>query len=467
MDGVYQTDGPLSELRFGYAETEYDVRVNDLQEESFALRNGALDISSLNMNFVPGRQGYENMVEYSASEFIDLVDAQGVRGARNITTNSVGEKTTAAFVSAEFDLSPVTLNLGLRYEETDVEAVTLADPVVGFHYLTESELSPIRLGEVVNNTRGASYSHVLPNIDLSFDLNDEMVLRASASKTIARSTIDALYPALPQITNRRPQSEYTATRGNAALDPYDATNYDLSFEYYYSEGSYASIGYFYKDVDNFIATASVEEAITTTSTDLNGPNGELTDPSTNPRDNCPTGDTSNSACESNSSDPVIMWEVSRPVNLNATTVDGIEFNIQQMFGDTGFGAIANYTYVSSDDEFNPNSLENDFSITGLSDSANLVLFYENYGLQARVAYNWRDKFLLRTNGSNPTEPVFTAAYEQIDINVSYDIGDYVQVFLEGLNVTDEATHRHGRWSNQIVDYEEYGPRYNVGVRATF
>ena len=40
-----------------------------------------------------------------------------------------------------------------------------------------------------------------------------------------------------------------------------------------------------------------------------------------------------------------------------------------------------------------NSLEGQFVLNGLSDSANLIGIYEKEGLSVRLAYNWRDDFL--------------------------------------------------------------------------
>lgn len=91
------------------------------------------------------------------------------------------------------------------------------------------------------------------------------------------------------------------------------------------------------------------------------------------------------------------------------------------------------------------------------------MFYEQDNYQVRAAYNWRDEFLL----SGGLEPTFTEAYSQLDISASYDINEYVSVFLDGINITDESTRRHGRFSNQLIDYETYGPRYNVGFRGKF
>ena len=69
-----------------------------------------------------------------------------------------------------------------------------------------------------------------------------------------------------------------------------------------------------------------------------------------------------------------------PANQRSATLDGCEFNIQHMFGDSGFGVSANYTLVDSDLTYD-NQLRNEqFALEGLSDAANVVAFYENLRL---------------------------------------------------------------------------------------
>ena len=42
------------------------------------------------------------------------------------------------------------------------------------------------------------------------------------------------------------------------MKPLESKNFDLSFEWYYGEGSFLSVGYFRKDIDNYIGTSMVE-----------------------------------------------------------------------------------------------------------------------------------------------------------------------------------------------------------------
>ncbi len=119
--------------------------------------------------------------------------------------------------------------------------------------------------------------------------------------------------------------------------------------------------------------------------------------------------------------------------------------------------------VDSDERFELFDFDQSAALSGLSDSANLVAFYENDFIQARIAYNWRDDFLL----SLGNEPVFVEAYGQWDLSVSYDVNETVSVFVDGLNLTDETVRRHGRFQEQLLDAEQYGPRFNLGVRVKF
>lgn len=454
-------DGALDAINFGLAHTEYSIDSVKINGANFGLGNGALDISDLDLSFIDGDIGFEFIPVYSADQFISLTKEQGLYIEPNKSVNGIEENTTSAFLSfdfiTEFNDMEVRANFGVRYEETDVESYSINRPVIGFNWLTPLEMSKVFADTEVFETLEGNYEHFLPNLDVSLNITDDIVTRFAYSKTVARSDITAMFPAT-SLNNHLATGPFRASQGNPNLLPYEADNFDLSVEYYYDEGSYVSVGHFRKQVDNFIAVGEEERAI-------DGPDGPLTNPAAANRPGCPGGAADNPvpACVSQPGDPVIEWIVSTPLNLDETRVYGWEFNIQHLFGDTGFGAIANYTKVDSSDTYDVHSLENDFALPGLSDSANLVAFYEQDNYQIRIAYNWRDDFLLQGG----IEPLFTEAYSQIDLSASYDINESLSIFIEGINVTDETTRRHQRFSNQIRDYEEYGPRYNLGIRGKF
>ncbi|MCY3838851.1 MAG: TonB-dependent receptor [Gammaproteobacteria bacterium] len=145
---------------------------------------------------------------------------------------------------------------------------------------------------------------------------------------------------------------------------------------------------------------------------------------------------------------------------------GWEVVAQHNFGESGFGVIANATIVDADVGYDNFSLAQQFVLTGLSDSANLIAFYDKNGISVRVAYNWRDDFLAGTGQNNvgAGPPTHVAAYQQVDMSASYWFTDNMQVYVDMLNVTDETTHVYGRHPLQTLFAGQAGPRYNIGFR---
>jgi TonB-dependent receptor len=160
---------------------------------------------------------------------------------------------------------------------------------------------------------------------------------------------------------------------------------------------------------------------------------------------------------------VATFDVNIPINQNKTTVKGWEVALQHTFGETGFGFQANFTIVEGDLNYDINKNEDQWVVPGMSDTANFVVFYEKQGFQARIAYNWRDKYLQ----SAGKDPKFVEEYFQLDANVSYEINDNFSVFLEGINLTEENQRIHGRSSYQVRQYSVGHARYNLGARYVF
>src|SRR5205814_7250012 len=160
------------------------------------------------------------------------------------------------------------------------------------------------------------------------------------------------------------------------------------------------------------------------------------------------------------------FQITTPTNSNQTaTIHGWEFNIQHSFWNTGFGVIANYTIVNGSAVYN-NALPanvSQFALVGLSDSANAVLFYDKHGIQARLAYNWRDQFLA---GSGPN-PSYVEAYGQLDGSASYEFRKGITAFVEGINLTGSKRRGHMRHVNNVTFVSPGFARYSAGVRFSF
>lgn len=353
---------------------------------------------------------------------------------------AIGEDITAIYTQLEFagDVAghPYDFVTGLRYEKTDLNiegnlASLLRVEIEG------SEVLQKVLSGVTPTTLKSDYAMFLPNINFKIDLTDDLVTRVAYSKTITRPTMENMRPNL-EVGNLKQRGPYPVVSGNPDLKPLESDNLDLSLEWYYGEGSYASAGLFYKQVENFIVDA-------TSSQTFIGENGS------------PIVDPSNGK--------VIDFAVTKPSNIETADVDGFEFAVQHMFGETGFGTVVNATIVNTNAEYDVTKFDTSFALVGLSDSYNLVGFYENDKYQVRLAYNWRDQFFQGLTFT--AEPIFVEAYGQFDLSASYNLTENITLTLDGINITGEETLWHGRFSNQFLLAEESGPRYTLGVRATF
>lgn len=461
--------GALTNIHFGFQSTEFEVTTNTSGSFFFV----DIPLTDLDLSFNPlgdtgdAFSGQENLFplisEYSANQFIDIVKAEGQFGAPNVSTNGVTEETDSLYVKFDFETEfngmDVDLNVGVRYEKTDVTAFTVQEGISALNYRNVEELEIIFDGTPAAQNVDGSYTRILPNFDFALNVTEDLVSRFSYSRTIGRPGIGSLFPGT-NLLAPRPEGPFRASQGNPGLLPLTSNNFDLSLEWYMENGSTLSVAYFKKYTDNFISGGEENRVIN----DVNG--NPITDPSANPRAGCPdSGATPNTACLNSASDPIIAWEVSTPINADSRVIDGLELNAQYFFGETGFGAVANYTLVNSDEEYDVFKFDQSGALPGLSDSANLVGFYETDDLQIRLAYNWRDDFL--QTASIGGEPVFVESYGQWDISASYAINETVSVSIDGLNLTNETIRRHGRFKEQVLDAEQYGPRFNIGVSAKF
>ena len=370
------------------------------------------------------------------------------------------EESTAFYVnlSHEFEFAdmPAAISAGLRYEQTDVEGSAFQNFPLSLTVTSTNEGQVAFGPEETFFTVDGDYSVFLPSFDFRFEPSEDHVLRFSYGRSIARPDLNGLRPTT-SISDYRPGAA-TASSGNPDLNPYLADNFDLSWEWYYGEGSYVSVAYFFKQIDDYIGTDVVQDVIL----DANGeplrtPEGRF-DPSVIP----------NVAVTSEPTDPILTWDITRLVNGEEREVDGFELAVQHLFGDSGFGMQANYTVVDSDAEFDRDNFGSQAILIGLSDSWNLVGFYEHDLYSIRLAANYRDEFLFATNQLRATnEPVYFDEFLQVDLSASWFINDRFTARFEVLNLTGEDQLQTGRYANQFLFENAQDPRYILGLRAQF
>ena len=414
---------------------------------------------------------------YVPDAFFDGIDSESY----------VNEVTDAIFVQSEWDFDigrfPARMNVGVRYEKTDVTSTVRQRVERQVNWVSASEWIMQYEPQTSASFLSLSGSHnvFLPNLDLRVDLMEDVVGRFSVGKSIARAPLGALAGGRSLSGSPRPGSR-SGGQGNTNLLPFESTNLDLSLEWYYAPGSYAAIGYYRKEVDNFIQSTITDITIDGLRDIFDGPRyrqaisdiegrGEQATSSAIFDQMIANGDgNADGVIEPASNDPLIVWSITQPSNTDSKSVDGFEVAAQHIFGETGFGLGANATVVSGDVEYDVNSLTVQSPLTGLSDSANLQAFYEKDGLSVKITYAWRDSYLIgvgQAQGSSEAPPQYAKPFGQWDLAVNYDVTENFTVFAEGINLNNETEQGYGRFEQQFLFARQYGPRYTIGARYRF
>lgn len=334
---------------------------------------------------------------YVAGNLATARDAVALRQAFGITAPipssaspvnqwKIDEDTKAAYFMAKLKGSNVPLdgNAGLRIVRTH-ESVSGARSVPG------SGTAPLN----TDNT----YTDYLPSFNLRYQLRDGLYLRTAASRSVTRPDFNQLSPSLTLSPNTINPAQNTGSAGNPELQPVRSKNFDVAVERYFNSTTSAYATLFLKKVDGFVTTVS---------------NPEIYDG--------------------------VTYQVSRPQNAAPADIKGIEIGYQQFFDFLpgwmrGLGMQANYTFIDSNTP--DRTLGTDVPLQNLSrHSANLIGMYERGRLSARIAYNWRDRFLSSVANfvGVGAVPIYTKAYGWLDASLTWRVDDKTSIALEGSNL---------------------------------
>ncbi|WP_226666105.1 TonB-dependent receptor [Microbulbifer aggregans] len=304
----------------------------------------------------------------------------------------INEDITAAYAQAEFENGPLRGNFGVRLVETDQTSHAYIDGARG--------------------SVSRSYREALPSVNVIYDLSEEIILRAAASRAMARPTFQNLSSNI--VINA---TSGTATAGNPMLDPIFADQFEFGAEWYFGDASLLAATYFNKALSTFVFQNTQVEEI--------------------------DGQSIN---------------VTRPYNADdGADIQGIELQVQHDFG-SGFGVLGNYTWT--DAKVPDSKLE----LPGNSrDQFNASGYYENDVVSLRLSYNMRsESYGGLTSGSQ----LVTDKYDQWDATANWMASENVDVFLTAVNLTNEIIYM--RTADGIpVGFYENGPRYSLGARLSF
>lgn len=341
----------------------------------------------------------------------------------------VEEDVTAGYVLGRLDSGRLRIVGGVRYERTENfisgnrvelveegairDGVPLADDTVF--------VTPISFDK--------DYDHWLPSLNIRFEAADDVVLRAAYYDSLMRPNIGNLAPRF--LVEEADDGEREGEFGNPDLEPYEASNIDLSAEWYFTDSAVVQGGLFFKDIDNFIAVAVFDDVT------FNG---------------------------------IFATEAEIPINGESASVQGFEFAYQQSLTALsppfdGLLLGINYTYTDAEGTIDgrdiplPAAAENTFNAT---------IGYQTEKLNLRLAATYRDEYLDEVGG-DPLEDRYVKDHLQYDITAKYWITDRVQLFAEFINLGDEpyVAFQRGPGRDRLLQYEEYSWTSKIGVSARF
>jgi TonB-dependent receptor len=289
-------------------------------------------------------------------------------------------------------------------------------------------------GPSLNIAVSDSYVNVLPSVHFNYDITETLKFRASGSTGVSRPT----YPELRASASVNPTNE-TITGGNPFLKAEDTIGVDGALEWYYQPGSLVALTAFQRSISNVIYSDSVpvDAAIYVPSA---------------------AGET---------------WTLIGFANGGNGRLSGIEFNAIVNADDfapalEGFGANFNATWLDS--EFSTRSGAT-FSLPGTSDTVyNASVFYERFGLSARV--NWQQRSAWLSTTENDSFAEFWDEQERVDLSVRYLLpqnlwGARMTVFANGNNLTDAVDVRYIGTAATPNQVEGYGRHWVLGVRVDY
>jgi TonB-dependent receptor len=406
------------------------------------------------------------------------------------TDQRTEEKSKAGFVqfNTNWDTKlPIRTAIGLRYETTDVVSTALVPAATSISWVSQNEF-PVTFGDPTFTTLTGKYHNLLPSFDSDIELTQNQKLRFSLGETIGRPRYDQIQGGTT-LNNLARVNGGTGASGNPALKPVKSKNLDLSYEWYYGKQDFFSVGYFRKNLDNYAGQTIVNATPFNLHTPVGGTfwNEALAK-------GCTVADTTcirnyifrnhngapgvtrgkddalgnaTGTIVGQPSDPVANFQITSFANQKSASLNGVELNLQHMFGNSGFGVSTNYTYVHSGLRYDNANTKDQFALVGLSNSYNVVGIYEDKKFTARLAYNWRGEFLNSTGDAAGANPQYTDPYGQLDVSLTYNYSDKLSFQAEAINLTNEIQRVHTRASLATENVTQAGPRYMIGARYKF
>ena len=382
------------------------------------------------------RDGFMAGDQYKPTEFVDKeyigaftqADLDAMGGEMDLEESSgnydATEQVTAAYVRFTQDLGRnLTLMAGLRMEHTNLETSGTT--------LFFDENGDGSLGST--GVHKHSYTDWLPSLLLKWNVNDDFKVRASYTKTLARPKYSYL---VANSTYNTEDGEVEITLGNPDLKPITSHNVDLSAEYYFKSVGLVSAALFYKRINDFTV---------------------------NWTEDMPYGNYAEA-------------EVHQPLNAFDADLFGVELGFQRDFGFIApalkcVGFYGNYTYTHSNIvESYVSDKENQVLPGSPEHMANASLYFDKWGLNVRLSYNFTSAF--QDDEEYVEETALRRYYDKtnyLDLNASYTWGKDVKftVYAQANNLLNQPLRYYQGTEDRTMQVEYYGAKVNAGFKVNF
>ncbi|MGN6207105.1 TonB-dependent receptor [Asticcacaulis sp.] len=438
--------GPVNEILFGYRyqkheninkphffNTVFDV-TGTMADFETALSDPAL-VDGLGaggdlLSYVSMTQ--QAVIDYSIANKSPGNAAGDYRDAGNFWDTS--EKTDAAYVQANFRSGKWHGDFGVRYAKTENRQTYRSTMD---YYPWDEEMI----------TLDKSYDDILPSFNAAYDLTDDMMIRFSAGKVMSRPTFADMSGQVEYSLDRYSQidpslQKFGGVGGNPDLQPYRATNYSASYEWYFAPNSLFNVDLTYKDVESYIVKKYTFVDVTLPSTALDYCQGTV-------------------GRECNRVENMLIYA---PFNGSNAKIPGISVGYQ---GDLwyGFGIQANVTFLDQQyggytDQYNTGGGK--LPMPYLSRwSYTVSPYYERGPIQARISYTYRSKYNTSI-GSDLTPPTYVDGWGQLDASASYNVNDNLSFNVAAQNIIDDLQHPYTN-GGLPLGWAKYGTRITFGV----
>ena len=272
-----------------------------------------------------------------------------------------------------------------------------------------------------------SRTDVLPTLSLKAELSSQLIARLVTGKAIERPAFSDYNPGVTYTPPGGGVTYGTASGGNPNLKPTESTNVDAALEWYFARTGSLTGTLFEHKFKNRVTSRTVES-------NING----------------------------------VAYRITQPVNLNKANLHGYEISYRQFYDFLpswmgGFGLEANFTYMTGK-QTDENGVTSQF--LGQSKKAyNLVGLYERNDVYARLAYNWRSKFLAEYPYRTTGRELWVAPLRTLDASLGYNVNKNMTVSLDVTNLLNQAYHDYFDKNPSLVrDVRYYDRTIALGLR---